>query len=59
MKALAAREADEDDLRTLYPLCGFNGFSDALDAVAAAYPGRLLKASTQYIIEGIAQELSP
>jgi Nucleotidyltransferase of unknown function (DUF6036) len=56
MKALSAREADEDDLRILYPLCGFTSANDALDAVAAAYPGRLLKASTQYLVEGIAQD---
>ena len=58
MKALAAREADEDDLRTLYPLCGFGGAEDALDAVTAAYPGRLLRASTQYLVEGIAAEFA-
>ena len=58
MKALAAREADEDDLRTLYPLCGFGGAEEALDVVTAAYPGRLLKASTQYLVEGIAAEFA-
>lgn len=58
MKALAARETDEDDLRTLYPLCGFGSAEDALDAVTAAYPGRLLKASTQYLVEGIAAEFA-
>jgi hypothetical protein len=56
MKALAAREADEEDLRTLFPLCGFTNAHDGLDAVAMAYPGRLLKASTQYLVEEIAAE---
>ena len=55
MKALSAREADEDDLRILYPLCGFASASEALDTVSLAYPGRLLKASTQYLVEGIAE----
>jgi Nucleotidyltransferase of unknown function (DUF6036) len=54
MKALSAREADEDDLRILYPLCGFASAGEALDTVASGYPGRLLKASTQYLVEGIA-----
>jgi hypothetical protein len=58
MKALAAREADEEDLRVLYPLCGFSSATEALDAVAAAYPGRLIKASTQYLIEEVAAEFS-
>lgn len=56
MKALSARESDEEDLRILYPLCGFRSAGEALDAVAGAYPGRLLKASTQYLVEGIAAE---
>ena len=56
MKALSAREIDEEDLRVLYPLCGFGSAVDALDAIATAYPGRLLKASTQYLVEAIATE---
>jgi hypothetical protein len=55
MKALAASEADEEDLRLLYPLCGFESSSDVLDAIASAYPGRLLKASTQYLVEALAE----
>ena len=58
MKALSAREADEEDLRILYPLCGFDTAAAALDAVSAAYPGRILKASTQYLVEGIATDCS-
>jgi hypothetical protein len=54
MKALSARESDEEDLRLLYPLCGFESADQALDTIAAAYPGRLLKASTQYLVQGIA-----
>lgn len=56
MKALAAREADEEDLRLLYPLCRYESANDALNAIAAAYPGRLLRASTQYLVEAIAAD---
>ncbi len=56
MKALAAREADEEDLRLLYRISRFESANDALDAIAAAYPGRLLKASTQYLVEAIAAD---
>ncbi len=55
MKALAGREVDEADLRILYPLCAFESVDQALDAISAAYPGRLLKASTQYLVEAIAE----
>ena len=56
MKALSACESDKEDLRILYPLCGFRSAGGALDSVVAAYPGRLLKASTQYLVEGISAE---
>ncbi len=55
MKALAGREVDEEDLRILYPLCRFQNVNQALDAVAAAYPGAILRASTQYLVEAIAE----
>ena len=57
-EALSAREVDEDDLRILFPLCGFQSAGDALDAVASAYPDRLLKPSSQYLVEGTANEFT-
>jgi hypothetical protein len=44
-EAVKAETDSEVDLRTLYPLCGFASASEALDAVASAYPGRLLMLS--------------
>lgn len=58
MKAMAAREVDEQDLRILYPLCGFTSAEDALNALEAAYPGRPMKAAVQYLVEGIAAEFA-
>ncbi len=56
MKAMAARESDEDDLRLLYSLAGFTSASDALDAVSDAYPSWTIKPMVQYLVEGIAAE---
>jgi predicted nucleotidyltransferase len=56
LKAMAARESDEDDLRTLYPLCGFNSKSEALDTIEAAYPNQPIKLTVQYLVEAIADE---
>lgn len=33
LKAMAARESDEDDQRILYPMCGFKSKTDALDTI--------------------------
>ena len=57
MKSMAAREADEDDLLTLYRLCGFTNAAEALDAVERAYPRQPIKAAVQYLIEGIAEHV--
>ncbi len=56
MKAMAAREVDEEDLRILYPLCHFESAAEALNALEAAYPGRPMEAAVQYLLEGIAAE---
>ncbi|MHB8295418.1 MAG: DUF6036 family nucleotidyltransferase [Acidimicrobiales bacterium] len=54
MKAWAGRESDEDDLRALWPLCGFAGAADALDYLEESYPSGRIKPRTQYIVEDIA-----
>ena len=56
MKAIAARESDLDDLRLLYGLCGYRSADAALNDVVAAYPRSPIKASVQYLLEGIAAE---
>jgi hypothetical protein len=56
MKALAAREVDYDDLRTLYGLSGFKSAGEALDAVEQAYPQAQFMPIVQYVVEGIARE---
>ena len=58
MKAMAARESDVDDLRILYPLCGYGSADAALDDVGAAYPRRPIKANVQYMVEAIAAEFA-
>lgn len=55
MKAWAARESDEDDLRILWPLCGFKDARECLAFVEESYPTGTLKLKTQYLIEEIAQ----
>jgi hypothetical protein len=56
MKAVAARESDEEDLRILYPLAGFESAEEALDAVELAYPAQAMKPSVQYLVESIAAD---
>lgn len=56
MKAIAGREADEEDLRALYALAGFGSASEALDTVERAYPTRPLSPAVQYLVEGIAAD---
>lgn len=53
LKAIAAREVDDGDLRTLWPLTGFNSASEALDAISIAYPKQPIKAAVQYLVEDI------
>jgi len=56
MKAMAARELDEDDLRLLFSLATFRTATEALDAVRQAYPTQLIKPAVQYMVESIAAE---
>jgi predicted nucleotidyltransferase len=56
LKAMAARESDEGDLRTLYPLCGFVSADEALDAVETAYPHQQIRPAVAYLVRGIADE---
>jgi hypothetical protein len=52
MKVLAARvERDEDDIRTLYRLCGFASVDDALAHVERLYPHRPVPLRAQYLLE--------
>lgn len=55
LKALAAREADEEDLVVLFSLCGYASASEALDDISAAYPAQPVRPSTQYLVEAIAE----
>jgi hypothetical protein len=54
MKAWSGRESDEDDLRVLWPLCGFAGAGECLDYIEQSYPPESVKPRTQYVVEGIA-----
>jgi predicted nucleotidyltransferase len=54
LKAMAARETDEDDLRLLYPLCGFRDAADALDVIERSYPKQPIRPIVQYLVAGIA-----
>lgn len=56
LKAMAAREVDEGDLRALWPLCGFEDAAEALDVVEAAYPRIPIRPAVQYLIEAIGAE---
>lgn len=59
LKAMAARESDETDLRTLWPLCDFADARQALDAVETAYPRVPIRPAVQYLIEALAAEQAP
>lgn len=54
MKAWSARDTDEDDLRVLWPLCGYKDAAEAIDDLANSYPLHLLRAQSRYIIEEVA-----
>jgi hypothetical protein len=58
MKALAAREADEDDLQVLWSLCKWRSAQEALDEIEASYPGAILRPVTRYVVESIAERNS-
>jgi hypothetical protein len=51
MKVLAARvERDEDDIQTLYRLCGFGSVEEALDHVQSVYPHQPIPLKAQYLL---------
>lgn len=56
LKAMAARESDEDDLRALYPMCGFAGVQEALDVVERSYPLLPIKPNVEYLVRCIGEE---
>lgn len=56
LKAMSARESDEDDLRVLYPLCNFASADEALDSIERAYPTQEIKPVVQHLVKGIAAE---
>jgi hypothetical protein len=56
MKALSARESDEDDLRALWPLCKWRSAQEALDEIEASYPRAMLRPVTRYMVESIAEQ---
>ncbi|MGH9305946.1 MAG: DUF6036 family nucleotidyltransferase [Acidimicrobiales bacterium] len=52
MKLLAARvERDQDDVRTLYDLCGFTTVAEGLAVVEAAYPDYVIPPRTRFMLE--------
>jgi Nucleotidyltransferase of unknown function (DUF6036) len=52
MKLLAARvERDQDDIRTLYGMCGFNTAEEGLQLVEATYPGYLIAPRTRFMLQ--------
>jgi hypothetical protein len=52
MKLLAARvERDQDDIRTLYQLCGFTTPEEGLRLVASTYPEYLILPRTRFVLE--------
>lgn len=57
LKAVAGREVDEDDLRRLWPLCGFASADEALDSIESASPRQPLRPAIQYLVESLAEEL--
>lgn len=52
MKLLAARvERDQDDIRSLYRLCGFTTAEEGVALVASAYPTRIIPPRTRFLLE--------
>lgn len=52
MKLLAARvERDQDDIRTLYSLCGFTTAEEGIGLVASAYPEGLIPPRARFLLE--------
>lgn len=54
LKALAARASDEEDLRVLWPLCGFRSAADGLAAIERAYPDLDAKDNVRRLVQGLA-----
>jgi hypothetical protein len=52
MKLLAARlDRDQDDIRTLYRLCGFTTPEEGLQLVESAYPAYLFAPRVQFLLQ--------
>ncbi|HET6810647.1 MAG TPA: DUF6036 family nucleotidyltransferase [Acidimicrobiales bacterium] len=52
MKLLAARvERDQDDIRTLYGLCGFTTAAEGIELVTEAYPEARIAPRTRFLLE--------
>ena len=51
MKLLSRVERDQDDIRTLYRLCGFTTAEEGLQVVEEAYPTYTIPPRTRYLLE--------
>jgi Nucleotidyltransferase of unknown function (DUF6036) len=52
MKLLASRvERDQDDIRTLYELCGYTTAEEGLRLVTSTYPENLIPPRTRFMLE--------
>lgn len=52
MKLMASRvERDQDDIRTLYELCGFSTAQEGLDLLIGFYPERLILPRVQFLLQ--------
>ena len=52
MKLLASRaERDQDDIRSLYRLCGFTSAAEGLDLVERSYPSYAIPVRTRFLLE--------
>ena len=52
MKLLASRvERDQDDIRLLYGLCGFETAADGLRLVEETYPEYVIPPKTRFMLE--------
>lgn len=54
LKAMASREGDFDDLRTLWPYTGYQSANEALDGVQALYPRQPIRPAVHYTVEEVA-----
>ena len=52
MKLMAARvDRDQDDIRTLYELCGFTTAEQGLDLLQSAYPAHVISPRAQFLLQ--------